>query len=137
MHISFDFEDTEDWGFPDSDGAGNIEPSLRLRDNERTWLDAYRKRLDEKFPDLVVDVVVYGPRSRGHLQPNPGLNMLIILGAGDWEIKDAVGSLGHIMDMENYFAAPTIMVYTKEEWLDRERFGSDIFRNVMRSHVRV
>lgn len=137
MPTSFDFEDTEDWAFLDSDEVGNLEPSLRLRDNERSWLDTYRKRLDEEFPELVAEALVYGPRSRGQLQPNPGLNMLIILNAGDWKIKDAVGSLGHLVDMENYFAAPTIMVYTRDEWFERERFGSNIFRSVMRSHVRV
>jgi len=135
MSTSFDFDDHEDWEFFYSDEAGNVAPNLKLQDTERGWLDAYRKRLYEEFPGLVVDVMVYGPRSRGRLQPNPGLNMLIILSEGDWETKDAVGSLGHLVDMEDYFAAPTIMVYTKEEWLDRERFGSNIFRNVMQSHV--
>ena len=137
MPTSFDFEDIEDWEFFDSEEAANIEPSLRLRDNERAWLDAYRKRLDKEFPGLVVDALVYGPRSRGRLHPNPGLNLLIVLAAGDWETKDAIGSLGHQVDMEDHFAAPTIMVYTKEEWSDRERFGSGIFHSVMRSHARV
>lgn len=137
MPASFDFEDIEDWEFFDSDEAGNIEPSLRLRDNERAWLDAYRKRLDKEFPGLVVDAMVYGPRSRGRLHPNPGLNLLIVLASGGWETKDEVGSLGHLVDMEDYFAAPTILVYTQEEWLDRERFASSIFYSVLRSYVRV
>ena len=137
MPASFDFEDLEDWEFFDSDEAGKIEPNLKLRDNERGWLDSYRKRLDEKFPGLVVDVMVYGPRSLGRLHPNPGLNLLILLDAGDWETKDAVGSLGHEVDMEDYFAAPTILVYTREEWFDRERFASSIFYRVLRSYVRV
>lgn len=137
MPTSFDFEDTEDWAFLDSDEVGNLEPSLRLRDNERSWLDTYRKRLDEEFPELVAEALVYGPRARGHKQPNPGLNLLIILKAGDWETKDAVGSLGHLVDMENYFAAPTIMVYTRDEWLDRECIGSHTYHSVMRNHVRV
>jgi hypothetical protein len=137
MSTSFDLEDVEDWEFFDSIGAVNVEPSLALRDNERDWLDAYRKRLNDEFPGLAQDLLIYGPRARGHKQPNPGLNLLIILRAGDWETKDAVGSLGHLVDMDDHFAAPTIMVYTKDEWLDRERIGSDIFRSVMRSHVRV
>ncbi len=137
MPASFDFEDLEDWEFLDSDEAEKIEPNLKLRDNERGWLDSYRKRLDEKFPGLVVDVMVYGPRSLGRLHPNPGLNLLILLDAGDWETKDAVGSLGHEVDMEDYFAAPTILVYTQEEWFDREGFASSIFYRVSRSYVRV
>ena len=60
---------------------------------------------------------------------------MIIVNGVDWETKDAVGSLGHLVDMEDFFAAPTIMVYTEDEWMDRERFGSSFFRNVMRSHI--
>lgn len=110
---------------------------MALRDNERAWLDAYQKRLAEEFPNLVQEVLVYGPRSRGQKQPNPGLNLLVIISEGGWEDKDSIGLLGHQVDMDNYFAAPLIMVYTRDEWLDRERLGADVFRNVNRSHVRV
>ena len=137
MSASFDFDHIEDWDVPASNGARNIEPNLSLRDNERDWLDAYRKRLDAEFPGLVTELLVYGPRARGHKQPDPGLSLLVILGSGDWEIKDAVGLLGHLVDMDDHFAAPTIMVYTRDEWLDRERIGSHIYHSVMRNHVRV
>lgn len=137
MVASFDFEDNDDWGYPGADEVGNIKPKLALRDNEQSWLDAYRLRLGNEFSGLVQQIIVYGPRSQGHTQPNPGLNVLIIISDGGWETKDAVGALGHQVDMEDHFAAPTIMVYTRDEWFERERFGSSIFRSVMRSHVKV
>lgn len=137
MVAGFDFEDNEDWDFPDTGEVGKIEPKLALRDNEQSWLDAYRRRLSNEFPGLVQQIIVYGPRSRGRTQPNPGLNMLIIISDGGWEIKDAVGALGHLVDMEDYFAAPTILVYTQDEWFDREGFASSIFYSVSRSYVRV
>lgn len=62
---------------------------------------------------------------------------MIIISQGDWFQKDAVGSLGHMVDMEDFFVAPSIMVYTRDEWLERERVGADLFRAVMRNSVQL
>jgi hypothetical protein len=37
----------------------------------------------------------------------------------DWFQKDAVRRLGHMADLEGFFVAPVIMVYTLDEWLER------------------
>lgn len=137
MTSGFDYWDIDDDEIPRNADIPWNGSKLALLENERAWLDTYRERLDEKFPDLVQDVLVYGPRSRGDLRPGTRLSTLIIISKGDWFQKDAVGGLGHMVDMEGYFVAPVIMVYTWDEWLERERAGADLFRAVMRSNVRL
>lgn len=136
MTGSLDYWDIDDEFPMDADIPRN-GAKLALLENEQAWLDAYRARMDEKFSNLVEEVTVYGPRARGDLRPGTRLWTLIISSKGDWFQKDAVGGQGHMVDMEGFFVAPVIMVYTRDEWLERERAGSDLFRAVMRSNVRL
>ena len=141
MNTRSDFRDIDDWDIdaerPMQNDNSQSDSKLALLKNEQEWLDAYRARLDEKFPGLVQEIAVYGPRARGNDHPASEFCTLIIINEGDWFQKDAVGSLGHMVDMEDFFAAPVIMVYTREEWQERERTGSDFFQSVMRSTARI
>lgn len=130
----WDFDESE---YPFTDDLTPAGSKLALLDDERAWLNTYLARLDEQFPDLVEEVTVYGPRARGDKRPVPCLRLLIIISHGDWFQKDAVGSLGHMVDMEDFFVAPSIMVYTRDEWLERERLGADLFRTVTRNSIRL
>ena len=137
MTGSFDYWDIDYDEFPTPEGKPQNVPKLALLESEQAWLDTYRAHLDEQFPGMVEEVTVYGPRARGDKRPGPRLRLLIIIRQGDWFQKDAVGSLGHMVDMEDFFVAPSIMVYTRDEWLERERAGSDLFRAVTHSSVRL
>ena len=136
MTGSFDYWDIDDEFPMDADIPRN-GAKLALLENEQAWLDAYRVRLDEKFSDLVEEVTVYGPRARGDLRPGASFCTLIIICKGDWFQKDAVGHLGHMLDMEGYFAAPVIMVYTRDEWQRCQMLGTDLYRMVKYSGVRL
>ena len=137
MTGDYEFWDFDESEYPFADDLAPAGAKLALLDDEQAWLDAYRARLDEQFPDLVEEVTVYGPRARGDKRPVPCLRLLIIISHGDWFQKDAVGSLGHMVDMEDFFVAPSIMVYTRDEWLESERLGVDLFRVVTRNGVRL
>ena len=56
----WDFDEAE---YPCTDDLTPAGPKLALLDDEQTWLDTYRARLDEQFPDLVQEIMVYGPRA--------------------------------------------------------------------------
>ncbi|MDE2788343.1 MAG: hypothetical protein OXL37_17020 [Chloroflexota bacterium] len=137
MTGDYDFWDFDESEYPFTDDSAPASSKLALLDGERAWLDAYRARLDEQFPDLVEEVTVYGPRARGDNRPVPCLRLLIIISQGDWFQKDAVGSLGHMVDMEDFFVAPSIMVYTRDEWTLCEQVGADLYRAVKHSSVRL
>ena len=137
MTSDYDFWDFDESEYPFTDDLAPAGSKLALPDDERAWLDAYLARLDEQFPDLVQEITVYGPRARGDKRPVPCLRLLIIISHGDWFRKDAVGSLGHMVDMEDFFVAPSIMVYTRDEWTLCERVGADLSRAVKHSSVRL
>ena len=137
MATDYDFWDFDEPDYSLPDDTAPAGSKLALLDGEQAWLDTYLARLDEQFPDLVEEVTVYGPRARGDRRPVPCLRLLIIISQGDWFQKDAVGSLGHMVDMEDFFVAPSIMVYTRDEWTLCERMGADLYRTVKHHSVRL
>ena len=42
---------------------------LNLASQEQAWLDSYRQALDDSFPDLVEQIVIYGSKARGEAGP--------------------------------------------------------------------
>ena len=110
--------------------------TLKLTPDEQTWLDAYRQALRERFPDLIEDIIIFGSKARGDAGPDSDVDVLIILQEGEREIKKAVRRLGHELSVLSD-AVPSIMVYTKVEWMERGQSGSPFYRAVMRDGVQV
>ena len=92
--------------------------TLKLTPDEQTWLDAYRQALRERFPDLIEDIIIFGSKARGDAGPDSDVDVLIILQEGEREIKKAIRRLGHELAVLSE-AVPSIMVYTKVEWMER------------------
>ena len=110
---------------------------LNLNSNEQGWLDEYRRQLQEKFPGLVEDILIYGPYARGVSDPDVEMDVLVLTRAGDHERKEEVNYLGHTIDMDGFFVGPSIMVYTKAEWVKGNPNVSWIYESVTREGVSV
>ena len=109
---------------------------LKLTPAEQAWLDEYRQTLARDYPGLVEDIVIFGSKARGDAGPDSDLDVLVVLTEADRRRKDAVAYLGYLLAALSD-ALPSIMVYTKGEWTERERDGSPFHRAVTRDGVRV
>ena len=110
---------------------------LNLTTNEQGWLDEYRRQLQDKFPGLVEDVLIYGPYARGVSDPDVEMDVLVLIREGDRKRKEEVNYLGHTIDMDGFFVAPSIMVYAKAEWVKGNPNVSWIYESVTREGVSV
>ncbi len=110
---------------------------LNLNADEQGWLDEYRRQLQQKFPDLVEDIFIYGPYSRGVSDPDIEMEVLVLIREGDNARKDEVSYLGYIIDTESFSTAPSISVYTRTEWAKRKQNDSPIYQRVAREGIRV
>ena len=110
--------------------------AMKLTPDEQTWLDTYRQALHERFPDLIEDIIIFGSKARGDAGPDSDVDVLVVLHEGERETKKAVRRLGHELAVLSD-AVPSIMVYTKAEWMERGQSGSPLYRAVMRDGVQV
>ena len=116
--------------------VGGLVPMLKLTLNEQAWLDEYRKALDGAFPGIVEDILIFGSKARGDSGRGSDLDVLIVLGEADRQTKREVRHTGHLLSALSD-AQPSIMVYTKTEWQEREHDSSPFYQEVMRDGVRV
>lgn len=103
---------------------------LNLTAEEQGWLNEYRRQLQERFPDLVEDIFIYGPYARGVSDPDVDMNTLVLIREGDREKKEEIGYLGYTIDLSDYFVTPLIGVFTKEEWAEQKRKGDPFYQMV-------
>ena len=109
---------------------------LKLTPAEQAWLDGYRQTLAEDYPGLVDDILIFGSKARGDAGPDSDLDVLVVLTEADRRVKDDIGYLGYLLAVLSG-AVPSILVYTKDEWAEREKDGSPFYGAVMRDGVRV
>ena len=103
--------------------SGNARGVLNLTIGEQGWLDEYRRQLEEKFPGLVEDIIIYGPYARGVSDPDVDMQVLVIIREGDSAQEEKVGGLGHDIDSTGFWAAPSILVYARDDWGEGRRTG--------------
>ena len=109
---------------------------LQLTADERDWLAKYRQALRTVFPGLIEEIVIFGSKARGDAGPDSDVDVLIVLREGDRKTRWQVLDLGHELAGTSD-ALPSIIVYTKTEWMERERDGSPFYRSVVCDGVRV
>jgi len=108
----------------------------RLTKPEQEWLDAYRKALDEKYPDSVHEMLIYGSKARGQAHAESDLDVLLIVKNKAGRLKRTLRRIGYLLAATSD-VLPSIIAYTEDEWESRKRSGSSFRQAVERDGVRV
>ena len=118
-------------------GPSDKQGTLNLNTAERGWLDEFRPQLEERFPGLVEDILIYGPYSRGISDPDVDMNLLVLIQEGDRDLKDDILNTGMWIDISGFFVAPSAKVYTLAEREDSKRNNSPIYQRVASEGISV
>jgi predicted nucleotidyltransferase len=102
---------------------------LKLTPDEQTWLEAYRRVLDERFPGQVEKFIIFGSKARGDARPDSDLDILLVVREGDWHHKDTLAFAGYDLAIGTD-AVPSIQIYTVEEW-HQLRQRESVFQEVV------
>ena len=88
---------------------------MELSADEQAWLDEYRQALQENYPGLVEDVVIFRSEDASSYVPDYAVNTVVILNKGDQdEIRD-IDYLGYYLAAVSD-AIPIIWVYSHAQW---------------------
>jgi predicted nucleotidyltransferase len=109
---------------------------LSITPVEREWLDAYRELLEQRYPQLVKDLIVFGSKARGDAGPDSDLDILVIIGHGDHRVKREISSPGYDLSIGTEIV-PSILVFTVAEWDGFERLESVFRQSVLEDGISV
>lgn len=109
---------------------------MKLTPEEQAWLDGYRQALAERFPGLVEEIVIFGSKARGTATADSDLDLLVVIGEGDWRLKDAVAQPGDRLAVGTE-VVPSIIVLTRKEWEMHRKRQAPFWLTVTRDGVAV
>ena len=109
---------------------------MSLTADERTWLRRYKAALDEQFPGLIEELLLYGSKARGDDHPESDLDILIITRDVDRATHHSMRWVGYMLAAMSS-ALPSIMVYTRADWEHRRSIRLPLVREVDRDGVPV
>ncbi len=88
---------------------------LKLNEEEMQWLNSYREKLYEQFPDLIENILLYGSKARGDAREDSDLDLLVLIRGGDREVKEEIANIGVRLSIGTN-VVPSIFVFTIKEW---------------------
>ena len=109
---------------------------LKLTQQERAWLDDYRKASEKKHLGVVHEMLVYGSKARGQPHAESDLDILLIVKNEAGRLKRKLRRIGNLLAATSD-VLPSILAYTQEEWESRRKSGSAFRQAVERDAVRV
>jgi len=109
---------------------------LKLTQQEQAWLDAYRKGIESKHPQVVQEMLIYGSKARGQAHAESDLDVLLIVKNEAHRLKRKLRRIGYMLAATSD-VLPSILAYTEEEWESRRRNRSAFRQAVERNAVRV
>ena len=88
---------------------------ISISEADATALKILLRRLKDLLGDLMLEAVLFGSKARGDDHSESDIDVLIVIGADSWEIKDQVLGIGADVSLEqdvlfNLFVRP------KERW---------------------
>jgi predicted nucleotidyltransferase len=109
---------------------------LQLTLDEQTWLEVYRQALTERYPGVVVRMLIYGSKARGEAHPDSDVDVLLIVKNEAKPLKRLLRRIGYELAATSD-AVPSILAYTEDEWESRKHSGSPFHQTVERDAVSV
>lgn len=106
---------------------------MKLSNEEQTWLDSFIRTIQQRFPDKIERVIVYGSKARGDAGPDSDLDVLVVL-KDDTVSRAGVRLIGYELALQTD-VVPSILVYTIQELEQRREHRSVFIEAVEREGV--
>jgi predicted nucleotidyltransferase len=99
-----------------------------LQPHERAALDEFKCRLEE-LAEQLVDLALFGSKSRGDFDPDSDLDVLIVLEQCDWQVRDCIHLMGARVSLD-YDVLLNTHILDQEQWGDMAHHQATLWREV-------
>ncbi|MDR4509314.1 MAG: nucleotidyltransferase domain-containing protein [Candidatus Brocadiaceae bacterium] len=73
---------------------------MKLSQKEREIIERFKQIISKKFPDEIVEVLVFGSKARGDATKESDIDVLVITSSNNWKRGDEIREIGYGLDDE-------------------------------------
>jgi len=106
----------------------------RLSISEAEAVRTFVKSANERYPQMIARVVLFGSKARGEGQVESDIDVLVIVRREDWHLSNAISTLAARVSLEQgVLLGPIVIGQERWERMEREKFS--LVRNVARDGI--
>ena len=103
----------------------------RLSIPEAEAVRTFVRSVNERFPQMIERVVLFGSKARRDSQVESDIDVLVIVQREDWRLSNAISTLAARISLEQGVLLGPIVI-GRERWERMEREKYSLYRNVTR-----
>ena len=101
-----------------------------LSSKELQAVAAFVGQLHQRYPERVLNIVLFGSKARGDSQPWSDIDILIVADSEDWRFQHAISTLAARVSLEyDVVIGPRVIGQARWERMKRHQFS--LYRNVI------
>lgn len=102
----------------------------------RAVIQEFQRRIEQRHPDELVRLVVFGSQARGEATSDSDIDVLVVIHSQDWKLGDAIRILGYELEIEHGLVL-SIQVMSQLQYGERMALGSTFLKNIEREGLAV
>ena len=107
------------------------EQSLpRLAPNEQVAIRRYVADIEERFPEDVLSVTLFGSKARGDANTESDIDLLVLVGEESREIRSELWRIASDVSLE-YNVVLSVRVFARSRWAETRRIRLPLYRAIV------
>jgi uncharacterized protein len=74
---------------------------MRLSNKEKNIICAFKREIEKKFPEEIIEVLIFGSKARGDASKDSDIDILVIIRSNDKKIIKEIRSAGYDLEIDN------------------------------------
>ena len=107
----------------------NEKHQPQLTAKERQAIETFLDRLHQRYPDQILQAVLFGSKARGDSDPYSDIDILIIVEEENWPLRGEISTIAARVSLEyDVLIGPRLIGRERWESMKRRRFS--LYRNI-------
>jgi len=108
--------------------------SPQLASAEQQGLENLLQQLRERYPEQVLQVILFGSKARNDSRPDSDTDLLVLVKDETWALRHAIWKLAARIELE-YDLLFNIQIISAERWQAMTRAGFSLCKSVAREGI--